>query len=145
MEEIEERKGWFNRNWKWVVPTGGCLLITVLLIVFAGSLFFGITSMMTDSQAYQDSMEAAKNNEALIELLGEPIEVNGTNRGSLNIRNGIKSADLSIPIKGPNGEATIYVVGEGINDNWTYQTMEVHIEGTREIIDLMETAPLLDQ
>jgi len=144
MEEIEERKGWFGRNWKWAVPTGGCLLIIILLVVFAGSLFFGITSMMTDSQAHQDSMEAAQNNEALIELLGEPIEVNGTNRGSLNIHNGIKSADLSIPIKGPNGEATIYVVGEGINDHWTYQTMEVHIDGSREIIDLMEAAPLLD-
>jgi len=145
MEEIEERKGWFGRNWKWAVPTGGCLLIIILLVVFAGSLFFGITSMMSDSQAYQDSMEAAQKNEALIELIGEPIEPNGYNGGSLNYDNGIKSAELNIPIKGPNGEANIFVVGEGINDNWTYQTMEVHIEGTREIIDLLETAPLLDQ
>ncbi|MEM7084851.1 MAG: cytochrome c oxidase assembly factor Coa1 family protein [Bacteroidota bacterium] len=145
MEEIEQRKGWFGRNWKWAVPTGGCLLIIILLVVFAGSLFFGITSMMTDSQAYQDSMEAAKNNDALIELLGEPIETNGVSGGSLNINNGIKSAELSIPIKGPEGEATIFVVGRGMNDNWSYETMEVHIEGSREIIDLLETAPLLDQ
>jgi len=145
MEEIEERKGWFGRNWKWAVPTGGCLLIIILMVVFFGSIFFGITSMMTDSQAYQDSMEAATNNEALIELLGEPIETNGMNSGSLNISNGVKSAELTIPIKGPSGEATIYVVGEGINDSWTYQTMEVHIKDSREIIDLLETAPLLDQ
>lgn len=142
MEEIEERKGWFGRNWKWVVPTGGCLLIIVLLIVFAGSLFFGITSMMSDSQAYQDSMEAAQKNEALVELIGEPIETNGHNGGSLNYNNGIKSAELNIPIKGPNGEATIFVVGEGINDVWTYQTMEVHIKDSREIIDLLETLEL---
>jgi hypothetical protein len=145
MEEIEERKGWFGRNWKWAVPTGGCLLIIILIVVFFGSLIFGITSMMTDSQAYQDAMAAAQKNEALIELLGEPIEPNGVNGGSWNISNGIKSAELTIPIKGPNGEATIFVVGEGINDSWTYQTMEVHIEDSREIIDLLETTPLLDQ
>lgn len=145
MEEIEERKGWFGRNWKWAVPTGGCLLIIILLVVFFGSLFFGITSMMSDSQAHQDSMEAAQNNEALIELIGEPIETNGMNGGSLTINNGLKSADLRIPIKGPKGEATIFVVGEGVNDHWTYQTMEAHIEGSREIIDLLETVPILDQ
>jgi len=144
MEETQETKGWFGRNWKWAVPTGGCLIVIILLVIFAGSVFFGITSMMTDSQAYQDSMEAAQQNEALIELIGEPIETNGMNGGSLNYNNGVKSAELNIPIKGPNGEATIFVVGEGINDNWTYQTMEVHIEGSREIIDLLESATLLE-
>jgi len=145
MEDFEERKGWFGRNWKWAVPTGGCLLIIILLVVFAGSLFFGITSMMTDSQAYKDSMEAAQNNEALIELIGEPIEANGYNGGSIKYNNGISSAELNIPIKGPKGEANIFVVGESVNDNWTYQTMEVHLEGSREIIDLLETTPLLDE
>jgi len=144
MEEIQEHKGWFGRNWKWALPTGGCLIVIILLVIFAGSVFFGITSMMTDSQAYQDSMEAAQQNEALIELIGEPIESNGMNGGSLNYSNGIKSAELNIPIKGPKGEATIFVVGEGIDDEWTYQSMEVHIEGSREIIDLLESATLLE-
>jgi len=144
MEETQETKGWFGRNWKWAVPTGGCLIILILGVVFFASIFVGVTSMMTDSQAYQDSMEAAQKNEALIELIGEPIETNGMNGGSLNYNNGVKSAELNIPIKGPNGEATIFVVGEGINDNWTYQTMEVHIEGSREIIDLLESATLLE-
>ena len=145
MEEFEERRGWFGRNWKWAVPTGGCLLIIVLVVVFFGSLFVGITSMISDSHPYQDAMEAAQNNEALIELIGEPIETNGMNGGNWKIDNERKSAEISIPIKGPNGEATIFVVGEGINDNWTYQTMEVHLKDSREIIDLLETAPLLDQ
>ncbi|MBL4663302.1 MAG: hypothetical protein JKY22_07060, partial [Flavobacteriaceae bacterium] len=133
----------------WAVPTGGCLLVIIFIIVFFGSIFFGITSMMTDSQASQDSIEAAKNNEALIEILGKPIEANGISGGSLKINNGLKSAELNIPIKGPNGEATIFVVGESLNDNWVYQTMEVHIKDSREIIDLLDTppptAPMLDQ
>jgi hypothetical protein len=27
MEENITQQNWFNRNWKWAVPTGGCLLI----------------------------------------------------------------------------------------------------------------------
>lgn len=138
MDENLERKGWFARNWKWVVPSGGCLLIIILLIVFAGSLFFGITSMITDSQAFKDSMEAASTNEEVISILGEPIETNGINGGSFNYNNGIKSAELTIPIKGPNGEATIFVNGRGTDDNWTYDTMEVYIKDSDEIVDLLE-------
>ena len=137
MEENIERKGWFSRNWKWVVPTGGCLLIIVLVIAFAGSLFFGINSMMTDSQAYKDSMEAVSTNEVVIEILGEPIEANGWKGGNFSYSNGYGSAELTIPIKGPKGEATIRVDGGGVGENWTYEVMEVYIDGTNEIIDLL--------
>lgn len=144
MEEYEEQKGWFGRNWKWALPTGGCLIVILLLFVFFGSIFFGISSMMTDSQAYKDALEAAQENEALIELLGEPIESDGYNGGSFGYANGMKSAELNIPIKGPKGEASIFVVGEGTDDQWTYQTMEVHLDGSRDIIDLLESTPSLD-
>ena len=50
----------------------------------------------------------------------------------------MSSAEFSIPIKGPNGEATIFVVGSGVDDDWTYDAMEVHIKGTNEIINLLE-------
>lgn len=139
MEEFQESKGWFARNWKWVVPSGGCLLIIILMVAFAGSLFFGISSMMTDSQAYKDSMEAVSTNQEVIAILGEPIETNGMHGGNFSYKNGVSSAEFSIPIKGPKGEATIFVIGSGKDENWTYETMEVHIDRTNEIIDLLET------
>ncbi|MEM7185684.1 MAG: cytochrome c oxidase assembly factor Coa1 family protein [Bacteroidota bacterium] len=138
MEEYQQRKGWFARNWKWVVPSGGCLLIIILFIAFAGSLFVGISSMMTDSQAYKDSMEVVAANPQVIDALGEPIETNGMQGGNLSYKNGLNSAELTIPIKGPNGEATIYVAGSGTDDNWSYTLMEVHIDGTNEVINLLE-------
>ena len=138
MDEYQQRKGWFARNWKWVVPTGGCLLIIILFIVFAGSLFFGLSTMMTDSQAYKDSMEAVTSNQEVIDILGEPIEPDGMQGGNFSYKNGVSSAEFSIPIKGPNGEATIFVVGSGVDDDWTYDAMEVHIDGTNEIINLLE-------
>lgn len=144
MEENIDRKGWFGRNWKWAVPTGGCLLIIVLIVAFAGTLFVGITSMMSDSQAYVDAMERVKTHPDVIEQLGEPIETNGMSGGSINYSNGYGKAELTIPIKGPNGEAIIRVEGEGKDTNWQYETMDVYIEESDLIIDLLERNKFLD-
>ncbi len=147
MEEQIQRKGWFARNWKWAVPTGGCLLIIVLFVSFAGTLIWGITSMMLDSQAYVDTMEKAKTNTVVIERIGEPIETNGIIKGNINYTNGYGHAELTIPIKGPKGEATIRVEGGGVEENWTYQTMDVYIYESRETINLLDnniSLPILD-
>ncbi len=139
MEENIERKGWFGRNWKWAVPTGGCLLIIVLIVAFVGTIAVGVTSMMSDSQAYIDAMEMVKNNPEVMERIGEPIETNGMSGGSINYSNGFGEAELTIPIKGPKGEATIRVEGQGKDTNWTYDTMDVYIDETNEIINLLES------
>ncbi len=138
METDTVKKSWWKRNWKWVVPTGGCLGLIALVLIFAGSLFFGISSMMSDSEAQKAGMAAAKENTQLIELLGEPIEDNGMTSGSFNTSNGLKSADINIPIKGPKGEAVIRVVGSGVGDTWDFTTMQVYIDSEDTIIDLLD-------
>lgn len=138
MEENQHKKSWWKRNWKWVVPTGGCLGLIFLIVVFAGSVIYGVTSLMADSDGYKTAMAAAKENQAVIELLGEPIEENGMAGGSVNTSNGFKSVALTIPIKGPKGEATIRVEGEGVGDNWTYQVMNVYVDSADTIINLLE-------
>ena len=144
MEEHIQRKNWFNRNWKWVVPTGGCLLIIVLIVAFAGSLIWGVTSMMNDSQAYQDAMTETRNNAEVVQILGEPIETDGMSGGSINYSNGYGTAELSIPIKGPNGKATIRVEGSGMDENWTYEKMEVFVKESNQIIDLLKDGKLIE-
>lgn len=138
MDELIHRKSWFKRNWKWAVPVGGCFLIIIALVMFAGSLILGISSMVSESQAYEDAMASAQQNERLIELIGEPIETSGISSGNIQYSNGAGNADLSIPIKGPIGEATIRVIGSGKNDNWRYEIMEVTVSGNDETIDLLE-------
>ena len=137
MEETIEHKSWWKRNWKWAVPTGGCLLIIILLIVFVGSVVWGVTSVLSDSQAHQDAMERVEKNARAIELLGEPIEPNGMTGGNFSTSNGFKTAEITIPIKGPKGEATIRVKGEGMDETWTYEVMDVYIKETQEKIDLL--------
>ncbi|WP_428231615.1 hypothetical protein [Flavobacterium sp.] len=56
---VEVRKSWWERNWKWFVPTG-CVSLLLIFIVFIASIFFGVTSMMKDSDAYKGAMNYKK-------------------------------------------------------------------------------------
>ena len=141
--ELIEQKSWWNRNWKWVVPVGGCLTLIILFIAFLATVIFRATKMMSGSEPYQDSLTKAQQNEQVIELLGEPIETVGIMQGSISFSNNDGDADIRIPIKGPNGEGIIYVVAEKRNDVWTYSEQEVRIDQNNEVIDLLNEG--LDQ
>lgn len=137
MEDHIQQKSWFARNWGWAVPVGGCLTLIVLFFIFLGSLVFGVSELITESAPYQDALFKVNEDEYVVSILGEPIETNGIMNGSLSYKNNTGSADISIPIKGPKGEAQLYVVGTKQNDQWTYKEMYVIIDETDEQIDLL--------
>lgn len=137
MENSVQKKSWFSRNWPWAVPLGGCLTLIVLLVVFMGSVIFGVSKMFTASTPYMESVAAAQQDEYLQEVLGEPIETDGMMQGEISTTDGSGIANITIPIKGPNGEARIYLSGTKENGQWTYSKMEVVIEETNESVDLL--------
>lgn len=137
MEENNNQKGWFGRNWKWAVPTGGCLIIIILLIVFASSLFLGLTSVIKESSPYQEALSNTRENELVIDRLGEPIVTDGMISGQINYSGDSGHADLEIPIKGPKGKATIHVIGFKEKDQWNYQTLKVYFDSPNEEVDLL--------
>lgn len=137
MEENIQHKNWFNRNWKWAVPTGGCLLVIILFIAFAGTMFMGVTSLFKDSEPYKNALLKAQTNEVVIEAIGEPIETSGMTKGSINYSNGEGHTNLDIPIKGPKGKAIIRVVADKHSDEWEYILMEVIVTETQDKIPLL--------
>ncbi len=137
MEEYTPKKSWFARNWGWAVPLGGCLTAIILFFVFLGSVIFGVSELMTGSDPYKEALAKVKQDEYVIGILGEPIETDGIMQGNLSFENNTGNANISIPIKGPNGKAKLYVVGVKQNDQWTYSEMYVIISETDEQIDLL--------
>ena len=138
MEEQVQQKGWFGRNWMWVVPVGGCLTIILLFIFGIGAAIFGVSEVMKGSAPYELAVGEAMHNEELIAILGEPIETNGIMQGNLNFKNGSGSADISIPLKGPNGEATVFIKGEKEDGQWTYDEFYILLESNNERINLLD-------
>jgi hypothetical protein len=136
------RPGWWSRNWKWFLPTGCCLgtlLGIILAIAIFGmgivGLFSGISKILKSSEPYQTAVARAKANEKVVTALGTPIE-EGFPMGKVNTNNDTGEADLSIPLTGPKGKCTVYVVGTRSGGTWTYSKMSATITGTDESIDL---------
>lgn len=137
MEEVQQ-KNWFKRNWLWFVPTMGCLTLIVLFFLGIGSLFLGITSMISESEPAQYALEKANENPIVIEALGEPVIKDGIISGSINFSNDDGDADIRVPISGPKGTAIIRVVAEKYSDAWSYEKLFVVLKDSDKRINLLQ-------
>ena len=126
-DELIPQPSWWKRNWKWVVPLGGCLTGIVLVAILISSLYFGVTELMEGSEPYEHAIELINNDEELLELLGTPIEKTGMGQSNMNWVNGTKSAKMVIPIAGPKGSGTLYINATGKGDTWDYHEIRVEV------------------
>lgn len=126
--ELVEYPSWWKRNWKWAVPVGGCLSLIVVFIVFIGSVFYGVTAVLEESQPFEYALETINQDEEITNALGSPIVKDGMIQGSYNNNNGIKTADMKIPVSGSKGSGTLFVKATGKDDNWTYDIIRVEIK-----------------
>ena len=114
----------------------GCLL-PVLFVGGCGLVVFWFaTGIMKQSDAYKIALARAQANPAVIEAIGSPISQTGIVSGNSSVNGAIGEANLSIPLSGPKGKATLYVEAKKSADTWFFQTMVVKIEKTGERIDL---------
>ncbi|OIQ15449.1 cytochrome c oxidase assembly factor Coa1 family protein [Lacinutrix sp. MedPE-SW] len=142
METIRQ-KSWARRNWGWLLG-GGCLGVIILFGIGIAGLIYKVSDAVTGSEPYVHAYNKAVENERVIALLGEPIEKNGLGSTSYSYKNGTSTAELTIPIKGPNDESEIIVEAEKINDEWAYYEIYVKIDGERDLIDLRDDEPSLN-
>lgn len=136
MEDNIPKQSWWKRNWKWALPTGGCLTVLIVFGIMVGGAVWGVSNALTKSQPSIDGLERAKKNEEVILTLGSPLEVKGIPSGNYHYENNIKTTEVSIPIEGPKGEGTLRVDGEAVDDVWTYSVMKVIIEQPDETIEI---------
>jgi hypothetical protein len=129
---VAPRKGWFARNWKWLVPA----LLTVVLglpLAILGSVFAAIRS----SDAAKESLLRAQSNPLLVQELGAPIEEGWMVGGSINVAGTSGDADLAVPISGPKAKGKIYVTAHKSAGFWSYSVMEAAIDGSDQRIVLL--------
>ena len=97
-----------RKKLEWVVRLG-CLL-PVFFVVGCGLLaFLFATGIMKQSDAYKIALARAQANPVLIEAIGSPISQTGIVSGNSNVSGAVGEANLSIPLSGPKGKATLYV------------------------------------
>ena len=130
-------RGWWSRNWKWAVPTGGIVLVGggVGFFVVMFALVFGL---MKNTEVYETALFEAQTNPAVIEHLGNRIEDGFIFTGNMEVNPSSGYADIVIPISGQKGSGSLYVQAEKIAGSWQYYTLEVAVHGSDISIDLLE-------
>lgn len=129
-------RNWWSRNWKWLVPSG-CLTILLLFAVFIFAIISFAFGIMKSTDVYKDALAQVRADPAVIEALGSPIKDGMILSGSTNVNGASGKADLAIPISGPKGKGTIYVVAEKSAGLWNYSILAVEISETKKRIDLL--------
>ena len=137
------RRNWWERNWKWFVPTG-CLTLILLFVLFVGALVSLAMGAMKSSDIYRQAVAKARANPTVVEKLGTPIAEGYFVSGNINVQNDSGNADLQIPISGPKGKAVIHAVATKSAGKWEYSRLTVSIEG-QPAVDLLESEPSVEQ
>jgi Cytochrome oxidase complex assembly protein 1 len=140
MPSSEPRKNWFQRNWKWFVPSG-CLTLIVLFLAFIAGIFAIVEGSFKSSTVYAHALAQANANSHVSETMGKPLKPGWFISGSISVAGDSGDADISIPISGPKGKGTVYVVAKKTEGAWQYQTLQVEVDGHQDRIDLLKTSP----
>jgi hypothetical protein len=144
MTTSPQKTSWLGRNWKWLVPSILVLgLLTVITLV--GLMLYGVSSMMKSSDAYKVAVERAQNDANVIQAIGEPMEEGFFAGGNISTSGSSGNADMTIPLSGPKGDATIYFVAEKVAGQWQYSDLVVEIESSKDRIDLLKSEEQADE
>src|SRR3982074_3745427 len=90
-------RGWWQRNWKWFVPTG-CLTLFVLFVAFIGSIVLLVFGAMKSSDVYKTAVARAKADARVRHALGSNIHDGMFPSGKTNTTGPSGEADLAIAI-----------------------------------------------
>ena len=129
-------KSWFSRNWKWFIPTLILGLALLLTLVVGGLLTF-VFGLLKSSEPYQHAVAVASNNPEVVRELGAPIEPAWYVSGNINVSNSSGDANLAIPLNGKLHRGTVYVVAKKTDGVWTYDKLQVLVDGQESPIKLL--------
>jgi len=128
---------WFTRNWKWAVPFG-VLAMLLLAVAFIGGILFLVENSFQHSEFYTQALARARANPQVAEKIGQPLQAGWLASGKLNTSGSSGDADISIPVSGPKGKGTLYVVAKKSAGVWTLVTLQVEVAGEAERINLLQ-------
>jgi hypothetical protein len=127
---------WMSRNWKWLVPVA-ILGFIVLAAAFVTGILLIVETSFRHSDCYTQALARSSANPQVLEKIGQPIVAGWFVSGNINISGPSGNADISIPISGPKGKGTIFVVAKKSAGEWSFETLQVGIEGQTQRIDLL--------
>jgi hypothetical protein len=117
-----------------LLAVGSCAVIG---FVFVSKM----SAELKSSWAFTEGVKLAQNNPQVIAKLGQPIEATWVVVGTIHTENEDSGgADVTFPITGPKGAASVHAIAEKKAGKWAFRKAEAILPGN-EIIDLLAKEP----
>lgn len=124
--------GWWKRNLLWAIPA---LIAAAGGIIFA--FFVGLLSLLKSCDAYKEAWDRANRSSVVAGALGLPLKEPFFIQGRVNVVNDSGVAELAVPLKGPKGEGTMYLLASKKQGQWGFEKLSVSLPGGGSV-DLRE-------
>ena len=121
----------------WVVVLSIVAGVVLLIVLFVAGLMFVLFSAMKSSEPYQHAVQVVTHDPRAADVLGMSVTPSWYFSGNINISGTSGNADLGIPVSGSRNKGTVYVVAKKSAGRWSYQTLELAVEGQEGRIDLL--------
>ncbi|WP_299766910.1 cytochrome c oxidase assembly factor Coa1 family protein [uncultured Dokdonia sp.] len=133
MEE-EIRQSWWKRNWKWALPSGGCLTILIIIAIIIGVTFNSLAKS-TSIVAYINVVTELQGNTEVAQALGKPIEILEEGYDPEVSKDHL---DVQMQLDGQKADGTLIVKADKIDGKWVYSMCTITVEGTNQVIDIKD-------
>jgi hypothetical protein len=105
------------------------LVVLAAFTAFAVAMFFMVTGMLKQTDAYRMGVEALEANTQMMEQLGPPVST-GFPNGHVNTSGASGEAELAIPVFGEKAKGTLYVQASKSMGVWKLDHVELVVEGS---------------
>lgn len=136
--EIIEQPSWWKRNWKWALPTGGCLTIILVMVAFIGYGVYKVSDAFSNGTsifAFAKVVKTVQEHPQVIETLGKPIDIETDNYDPM-IEN--DALDIEMILDGSKSDGVLKVKAHKVNEEWVYEIFTVTLDDTQEVLDLRD-------
>jgi hypothetical protein len=137
--EIIDQPSWWKRNWKWALPTGGCLTIIIVFVAFIGYAAYKVSDAFSNDTsifAFAKVVKTVQENPTVIERLGKPIELETENYDPLSDPGNM---NFEMVLDGRKSDGVLKVIAHKVDDEWIYDLFTVTFDDTQEVLDLSDT------
>ena len=128
-------KTWFEKHWIWFLASLVAACVLVLGLFICGILAL-VHALFVSSDPYKEALARANGSAEVVAQIGTPMHVGWFITGSINTAGSSGDARFDIPISGPKGKGTIFVVAKERANRWDFETLEVDVEGQSQPIEL---------
>jgi hypothetical protein len=139
--ELITEKSWWNKNWKWFLPS--LLFLLLFGFLLSSSIEGNITDIAqaySDNSLYEKAIDKAKCNKRVLEVIGEiePIDQLAILEGNAIYSNNNNSVTLSIRVKGNKGKGKMDISAERNGTAWNYKKINIRIKEPKEEIQIIK-------